>query len=78
MFNRELFYSLCDKYDVEMSDSFDRFMIKEGGIVRPLVEDDVWRVFSNFKSFFSYSVCSTGAKNVKDVYNTVDELPIAC
>ena len=34
MFNRELFYSLCDKYDVEMSDSFDRFMIKEGGIVR--------------------------------------------
>ena len=53
MFNRELFYSLCDKYDVEMSDSFDRFMIKEGGIVRPLVEDDVWRVFSNFKSFFT-------------------------
>ncbi len=46
MFNRELFYSLCDKYDVEMSDSFDRFMIKDGGSIRPLVEDDVWRIFS--------------------------------
>ena len=44
MFNKELFYSLCEKYDVELSDKYDKPMIKEeDGTLRPLVdvEDNV-------------------------------------
>lgn len=40
MFNRELFYGLCEKYGVELSDKHDRSMIKEkDGTVRPLSDD---------------------------------------
>ena len=42
MFNRELFYCLCEKYGVELSDKHDRSMIEEkDGTIRPLSDDDV-------------------------------------
>lgn len=42
MFNRELFYGLCEKYGVELSDKHDRPMIEEkDGTIRPLSDDDV-------------------------------------
>ena len=42
MFNEELFYSLCKKYGVELSDKYDKPMIKEkDGTLRPLSDDDV-------------------------------------
>ena len=42
MFNRELFYGLCEKYGVELSDKHDRSMIEEkDGTIRPLSDDDV-------------------------------------
>ena len=42
MFNSELFYKLCEKYGVELSDKYNRPMIKkEDGTVRPLSDDDI-------------------------------------
>ena len=40
MFNKELFYALCNKYGVELSDQYDKPMLKTDGGVRELVEQD--------------------------------------
>ena len=41
-FDRDLFYRLCEKYNVELSDKYDKPMLKEpNGTVRPLTDDDV-------------------------------------
>lgn len=42
MFNRELFYGLCEKYGAELSDKHDRPMIEEKDVtIRLLSDDDV-------------------------------------
>lgn len=42
MFNGELFYKLCEKYDVEVSNKYNKPMIKEkDGTVRSTSDDDV-------------------------------------
>lgn len=46
MFNRELFYTLCDKYGVEFSDKYDKPMLKTEDGLRELVEQDVKDIFS--------------------------------
>ena len=40
-FNKNLFYDLCEKYNVELSDKYDKPMLKEGDSIRPLTEKDV-------------------------------------
>ena len=46
MFNKELFYALCDKYGVEFSDQYDKPMLKTEDGLRELVEQDVKDIFS--------------------------------
>ena len=46
MFNRELFYALCDKYGVEFNDQYDKSMLKTEDGLRELVEQDVKDIFS--------------------------------
>lgn len=42
MLNGELFYKLCEKYGVEVSDKYNKPMIKEkDGTIRLLSDDDV-------------------------------------
>lgn len=44
-FDAELFYKLCEKYDIELSDKYDKPMIKEkDGAMRPLEDDDVFHL----------------------------------
>ena len=39
MLNKKLFYRLCEKYGVELSDKYDNPMIKEeDGTIRPVAE----------------------------------------
>lgn len=52
MFDKELFYSLCKKYDVELSDRYDRPMIKDGDEIRAIMDEDVEHVFSNREAQF--------------------------
>lgn len=41
-FDKDLFYRLCEKYGVELSDKYDKPMIKESdSTVRPLTDEDV-------------------------------------
>jgi len=44
-FDRNLFYRLCEKYNVELSDKYDKPMIKESdGTVRLLTDKDVLNI----------------------------------
>lgn len=45
MFDKELFLSLCEKYDVELSVAATSPMINEGGQVHVITDDDVGRIF---------------------------------
>ena len=44
-FDRDLFYRLCEKYNVELSDKYDKPMIKESdGSIRSLTDEDVLNI----------------------------------
>lgn len=44
-FDKDLFYRLCKKYGVELSDEYDKPMLKEpGDTVRPLTDKDVLNI----------------------------------
>lgn len=45
MLDIDLFYKLCDKYGIEMSDKYDRLMIRRGDSISPLVDEDIARLF---------------------------------
>lgn len=55
MFDKELFLSLCEKYNVELSSTAVGPMIREGQEVRAIAEDDVKRIFAPCHTFFGYS-----------------------
>lgn len=54
MFNKELFYTLCDKYGVELSDHYDKPMLKTDGGIRELVEQDVKDLLTQYQETVSY------------------------
>lgn len=54
MFNKELFYALCDKYNVELSDQYDKPMLKTEGGIRELVEQDVKDLLPQYQGTVSY------------------------
>ena len=54
MFDKDLFLSLCEKYDVELSVTATSPMIKEGEQAHVITEDDVSRVFTPCQTYFEY------------------------
>ena len=78
MFNKELFYSLCEKYNVELSDRFETAMIKDGEVLKRLNEDEVKKVFPKVKTYFSYE--NSGIKTQSKPVSSFEilEYPIAC
>ena len=78
MFNKELFYSLCEKYQVELSDKFETAMIKDGEVLKRLNEDEVKKVFPNFKTYFSYEKSGIKTKSKSLSSFEVLEYLIAC
>lgn len=44
-FDKDLFYRLCEKYSVELSDKYDKPMLKKpDGTVRPLTDKDALNI----------------------------------
>ena len=54
MFNKELFYDLCNKYGVELSDEYSKPMIKTDGEVRQLEEQDVRDLLPRYQETVFY------------------------
>ncbi len=55
MFDKELFLSLCKRYNVELSETAECPMIKKGDQVHSITVDDVKRVFAPCQTYFGYS-----------------------
>ena len=62
MFNKELFYDLCNKYGVELSDEYSKPMIKTDGEVRQLEEQDVRDLLPRYQETFFYQNKSNAYK----------------
>ena len=53
MFDKDLFLSLCEKYNVELSDTLTRPMMKVGSQLCDITNHDINRVFAPKKTYFS-------------------------
>ena len=78
MFNKDLFLSLCEKYDVELSVTATSPMIKEGEQTHAITEDDVNRVFASCQTYFGYSVSKIKAKVEIPAFYLQEDYAIAC
>ena len=80
MFNKDLFYELCEKYDVELSDAYGKPVIRVDGYVREITEDDVKNMLPRFQEYFWYDVSESVkmTEPVIEVSFVPDEFPIAC
>lgn len=54
MFDRDLFYSLCNKYGVELSDQYDKPMLKTDDALREITEKDIKNLIPQFEEVFLY------------------------
>lgn len=78
MFNKALFLSLCEKYDVEMSKTAVAPMIKDGMEVRPITNDDVNRIFAPCQAYFGYSNDKTNTRVERFLSYLPENYGIAC
>ena len=77
MFDKELFYALCKRYDVELSSEYKTAMLQVGDEERALTESDVRTILSGCQSVFSYS--NENKKHIAAAENSfLDDLSIAC
>lgn len=53
MFDKDLFFALCEKYNVELNDSANEPMMKDGNGVHPITNEDVSRVFTPCQAFLA-------------------------
>lgn len=77
MFDRDLFYSLCEKYHVELSDKYTSAMIKDGTDLKELNDDEIKKIFSAFKSSVPYEE-SSNKTIVQQTIFKLEEYPTAC
>ena len=62
MFDKELFYALCNQYGVELSDKYDKPMLKTDDGIRELVEQDVRDLLPQYQGTVFYQNKSNAYK----------------
>ncbi len=65
MIDIDLFYELCDKYGIELSDKYDRPMLSRGDMIRPILDKDVVHLFNLSDTYY-------------DRFYMDDDVSIAC
>ena len=78
MFDKNLFFALCEKYNVELSDSAKEPMIKDRNGVHAVTGEDVSRIFAPCQAFFGYSGEKLDANIITDAYYLQEDFAIAC
>lgn len=78
MFDKNLFLTLCEKYNVELSDSAKEPMIKDRNGVRAVTSEDVSRIFASCQTFFGYSGEKLDANIITSAYYLQEDFAIAC
>lgn len=78
MFDKNLFFALCEKYNVELSDSAKEPMIKDRNGVHSVTNEDVSRIFAPDQTFFEYSLEKLNTNIITATYYLQENLAIAC
>ena len=78
MFDKNLFFALCEKYNVELSDSAKEPMIKDRNGVHAVTSEDVSRIFAPCQTFFGYSGEKLDANVIATAYYLQEDFAIAC
>ena len=78
MFDKELFFSLCEKYNVELSETADRPMIRNGEEVHSITDEDINRVFAPDQTYFPYLNNKINADSISMTYSYQEDFAIAC
>ncbi len=78
MFDKNLFYALCEKYNVELSDSAEKPMIKDRNGVHAITNEEVSRIFAPCQTFFGYSGQKLDANVIMKAYYLQEDFAIAC
>lgn len=61
-FDKELFYSLCNKYNVELCDKYNSPMLKIGDEIRKVKKEDVKNILNDKYAAEQFAKEFTGAK----------------
>ena len=78
MLDKELFFSLCEKYNVELSKTAKTPMIRDAEGVHAITEEDVKQILTPPQKYFDYSNNNINTSNVKPVFDFMDDYATAC
>lgn len=80
MFDNELFYGLCEQYNVELSSQYDKPMIINGNKIECLDVVDIKEIFAYPDAIFPYCFNNGILQKYDDIYNfdEVNPLVEAC
>ena len=78
MFDKELFLSLCKKYNVELSNTATSPMIKVGTDTHEITENDIKCAFELHQTYFDYLDNSLTTKEKNLTYYLCEDYGIAC
>lgn len=78
MFDKNLFYALCEKYNVELSANAKEPMIKDENGIHAVTSEDINRIFAKRHTFWEYTGQKLDAGVVEKAYYLQDDFAIAC
>ncbi len=78
MLDKNLFFALCEKYNVELSDNAKQPMMKDHNGIHAVTVEDVSRVFVPYQTFFGYSGEKLDTNIIVKAYYLQDDFAIAC
>ncbi|MCM1143120.1 MAG: hypothetical protein NC318_06085 [Blautia sp.] len=78
MLDKDLFFTLCEKYNVELSESAKAPMIQDRTGVHTITTEDIHRVFASCQTSFGYSGDKLNTTVNAKAYYLQDNFAIAC
>lgn len=78
MFDKDLFFTLCEKYNIKLSDSAEKPMIKDRNGVHTITTNDVNRIFAPCQTSFGYSGKKLDATAITKIFYLQENIAIAC
>ncbi len=78
MLDKELFFSLCKKYNVELSKTAKTPMIRDVEGVHAITEEDIKQIVKPPQNYFDYSNDNINTGNINLEFNFIDDYATAC
>ncbi len=78
MFDKNLFFALCEKYDIELSETAKEPMIKSKNGIYPVTSEDDNRIYASCQISFGYSGKKLNADSTINLYYCEEDFAVAC